>query len=222
MIQSPYNNVIVKVKTKYIKNISSIMKMAAIQQGSSVEMADLVNIIGEVVSVPRSIDEKRREYKGFSSSDIKVGDTAIFSHSVIFEFGNTAPEEDPIFKNEFWFKGQTYFTADITRIFAVIRDGKIRMQNGYVMLEEMEKPALIILSQATKRSISAASAIVSHIGKNLSHLHRIEAEVGDTVYFNPNKVQLYQINEKPFGIISQSQILGHSVAEYPEMALRST
>lgn len=214
MIQSPLNNVIVKVTTKYIRNFTSILKMAAIQQGSSVEMADCVNIMGEVVSTPKAINGTQREYNGFTDSDIQVGDIAIFSHNVIFEFENSAPEEEPVFKNEFWYKGQSYFTADITRIFAVVRDGKIRMQNGYVMLEELEKSPLIILSQATKKSISSAQGVVSHIGKNLTNAPRIEAEVGDTVYFNPNKVQHFQINGKPFGIINQQQILGHSIPSY--------
>lgn len=85
MIRTSKNNVVVRVKTKYIKNITNILKMSAIQQHSTIDPADYVNIVGEVVALPLEIEDKR-EYKGFGVDDIKIGDTAIFSHSVIYEF----------------------------------------------------------------------------------------------------------------------------------------
>lgn len=216
MFQSAINNVVVKFDRKYIKNFTSIMKMAAIQNNTSIEPADCVNIVAEVVSVPKSISNKH-EYTGFWAGDIRAGDTVILSHLVIFDFELTASEDTPVYKNEVYYKTKEFFVADIRHIFAVIRDGIVRMQNGYVMVEEMQKPPLIILSQFTKRSISAASAVVSHIGKALTHQKRIDVEHGDTVFYNPNKIQLYQVNGKPFGILRQSDILGKKVASYEEL-----
>lgn len=218
MFQSAQNNVVVKFERKYIKNFTNIMRLSAIQNNTSIEPADMVNIVGEVVSVPKFISTDKREYKGFSQHDIKKGDTVILSHSVIFDFELTSSDDTPVFKNEVYYKTKEFFVADITHIFAVVRDGKIRMQNGYVMVGEIESPSLIILSQFTKRSISAASAIITNIGKSLTHKPRIDAEVGDTVYYNPNKIQLYQVNGKPFGILRQQDILGKKIPDYQELA----
>ena len=202
MIQSSLNNVIVKIKHKYIRNISEIMRVAAIQNNSTVQQADLVNIIGEVVSPPLEVSTWRREYKEYSARDIKAGDMAIFSHDVIYNFAPTETEEQPVYKNSFWYKDAEYWNCNIMNLYAVIRDDEIRMQNGYVMVADMEKPSQIILPQRVKKLHKSASAIVTHIQMN----PRIKK--GDRVYFNPNKLRLYQVDGKPFGIIKRSQILG--------------
>lgn len=217
MFEAPFNKVIVKVTQKYIKNITSLLRMSAIQQGATVDPSDCVNIIGTVISVPKKITNDQIGYEGYSTTDIKEGDLAIFSYMVIYDFVQTEPEADPIYKNMISYKGEEYFACDIQNLFAVIRDTKIRMQNGFIMLEEMQKPPKIILSQYSKRLINCANAIVSHIGKPLTHLRRINAEPGDKVYFNPNKLQIYQINMKPFGIIRQTDVLGVEIATYDEM-----
>lgn len=201
MFQAPLDKVVVKVDTKYIRNFTSILKMAAIQNNSSIEQADYVNIVGTVVSQPKKISNKR-EYVGFSADDIMVGDKAIFSHEVIYSFSQLDPDAEPVYRNCVWYNGVEYFVADITHIFAVIRDDKIRMQNGYVMVVEMENPPKIILDNPTRRSISAYSATVSQVQKNKPYTQ------GDVVYYNPSKLQLYQINGKPFGILRERDILG--------------
>lgn len=217
MIQSAINNVIVKFKTKYIKNFTTIGKIAAIQNNTSIEPADMVNIVCEVVSAPKSIDGKR-EHKGFSLNDIRPGDVAIVSHLVIFNFELTASEEEPIFKNRIWYQGEEYFQCDIQHLFAVIRDGEVKMLNGYVMVGELQKPSQIFLPAHVKKSIRTAQAIVSHIGTPLLTETKLDVKTGDKVYFNPSVVQLYQVNEKPFGIIRQRDILGRSVPQYSDVA----
>lgn len=201
MFKAPLNKVVVTVETKYVRNFTSILKMAAIQNDTSIEPADYVNIVGKVVSVPKKIS-KKREYTGFTADDILPGDTVIFSHSVIYDFCQLDPEAEPIYRNLVWYKGVEFFVADITHIFAVIRDDKIRMQNGYVMLTDMQQPPKIILNAATKRRISAYEATVSQVQRGKDYVQ------GDTVFYNPNKLRLYQINGKPFGILKDADILG--------------
>lgn len=217
MFQAPINNIVLELKTKWIRNFTSLMKIAAIQNNTSVEPADFVQITGKVISVPKEVST-RREYEGFSVSDIQPGDQAIFSYQVVYNFASTSPDQDPIYKNLVTYRGKEFWLCDVMNLFAVVRDDKIRMQNGYVMLRDMAKPPMIILSQATKRSITSASAIIGHIGKPLTHQRRINAEVGDKVYFNPNVLQNYQMNNKPFGIIHQSKILGAETPDYKEFS----
>lgn len=201
MFQAPFDKVVVTVETKYIRNMTSLLKMAAIQNNTSIDPADYVNIVGKVISVPFAITDKR-ENTGFTAKDILPGDTAIFSHSVIYDLVQLDPEAEPIFRNLVWYKGKEYFLADITHIYAVIRNDKIRMQNGYVMLVEMQQPSKIILNQTTKKSISAFRATVSQTQSGRDYWQ------GSEVYYHPNKIRLYQINSKPFGIVRDKDILG--------------
>jgi len=211
MIQSPINNVIVKVKTKYIGNISKILQLSAIQNGSSVDSVDLVNIMGEIVSLPRTISDKIG-YKGFSTKDMQVGDTAIFSYNVIHDF--VIPEEnaDPIYRNRFMYRGEEYFMADITKIFGVIRDNEIIMVNGYVMASQFTETN-IILPSSLKKIKKAAETDVMHINFPKSDEKNIDISQGDKVYFNSMTAQKYQINQKPFSIIQQNKIFGKEVLD---------
>lgn len=212
MIQAPINNVIVQIKTKYIRNFTSLLKMAAIQNNTSIEPSDYCNIIGTVVSAPMSISS-RREYNGFTQKDIKEGDVAIFSHEIIASTIQTDPEGEPVYKNMFWNNGKEYWLVNIDRLYAVIRDGEIRMQNGYVMLEHLEAPSKIILSASSKKKIKVGYGIVSQAQKKSG------LKQGDKVFFNPNHVRLYQLDGRPFGIITLKQIFGKERKMKPALVL---
>lgn len=200
-IVAPINNVIIQMETKYIKNFTSILKMAAIQNNTSIDPSDYVNIIGTVISAPKSISDKR-DHVGFSANDIKKGDTIIFSHQVVYDFLQTDPDAEPIYKNLFWYKGKEYWIADISKIYAVIRNGEIRMQNGYVMVEELEKAAKIFLPAHISKNIRIAKGVISQSRPSF------EGKQGDHVFFNPKHPRLYQINGKEFAILTEDQILG--------------
>lgn len=206
MLQPPFNNLIVKVKTKYIKNISNIMKMSSMQKESTLKPADCVNIVGEIVSLPKAIDDKR-DHEGFSLKDIKVGDIAMFSHLVIFSFVEGGSQEEPAHRNMFTYKGEEYFVCDIQHLYAVIRDGLVIMVNGYTMVYDFEE-SKIYTPVSLKKKINIAYSEVMHIGNpkdNEPELWDVIAQ--DTVIFPPNKAIKYQLNEKPFRILRQSHIL---------------
>jgi len=211
MIQSPENNVMVKVKTKYIGNISKILQLSSIQNGASVDSVDLVNIMGDVVSLPKTISNKIG-YEGFSTKDIQVGDTAIFSYSIIHDFVIPAEDADPVYRNRMMHKGEEYFLADITKIFAVIRDGEIIMINGYVMASTFTESTLVLPS-TLKKLKKAAQTEVMHIENSKTTEAAIDVDQGDIIYFNSMTAQKYQINNKPFSIISQNKIFGKFISD---------
>ena len=211
-LETPCNNIIVKVKTKYIGNISNILKISAIEHGSSVDSVDLVNIVGEVVGLPRKIQTEKVGYKGFSADEIKIGDTAIFSYNIIHDFKITAPEEDPVYRNRFFYKGQEYFVADITKVFGVARGEDVVMINGYTMLGEFTESQLIIPAQLKKLK-KASETLVQHIGLPKTHEKGIDVKQGDTVFLNSMTAQKYQIAGKKFTILQQNKILGKKVED---------
>lgn len=208
---SPTNKVIVTVKHKYIGNISDLLKRASIQNNSSVDPTDVVNIVGEVVSVPKmTID--RFGLHGFSTSDIQVGDLAIFSHQVIYSFHEQEVGKDPVYKNMIWHEGKEYFAADISLIYGVIRGEEIIMINGYVMLRPFQG-SKIILAAGSKIAKGTVKCQIMHIGGALSNETAVDAKQGDWAYFNPMIATKYQINNKPFVIIQQSQLLGVDIPD---------
>jgi co-chaperonin GroES (HSP10) len=210
MITAPLNNILVKVSTKYIGNMTDIMRLSAIQDNASVDPADLANIMGEVVSLPIKIEDKK-EYKGFSTKDIQVGDIAIFSYLVISEIVAIPDKDDVNFKNRIWYKGEEYFAVDITRIFAVIRNGEIIMVNGYVMTTQYEESKIIVPTYL-RRIKQAVKCEVLYSGYPKSNENQIEISQGDTIYYNPFSAQKYQIKGKSFCIITQNKILGKIVS----------
>lgn len=216
MLQCPLNNVVVQVETKYHSNFSNMVKRANLNPGSQINPADYVNIVGKIVSIPKSIST-RFDYKGFTTNDLYEGDTAIFRYDVIYDFLENQEGDEPTYRNLVWFKGKEYFMADIQKIFGVIRAGEIIMVNGYCMLENMSNPSALILPQHLKNVIEAASATITHIGNPLKGKKKILAQPGDRVYYNPAKLQNYEINGKKFGILTQSQILGRKIANYSDI-----
>lgn len=211
MIQAPTNKVIVHPKTRYIRHISDLMKRSSIQNGASVDPADVVNIIGEIVSIPQQIT-KDIQYQGYSTDDLQIGDIAIFSFKVIYDLVIKQENGEPIYRNLVNYNGKEYFSCDIRNLFGVIRGEEIIMVNGYVMLNEFEQDK-IIMSQSLKKIKRAKYSHIIHIGNNRQHLPNIQAKEGDLVYFNSDKAQHYEINGKKFIILQQDKILGKEILE---------
>lgn len=211
-LEAPTNNIIVKVKTKYIGNISRLLQLSAIQNGASVDSVDLVNIMGEVVGLPRKIQNEKIGYKGFSAEEIQVGDTAIFSYNIIHDFKIVEQGAEQVYRNRFFYKGEEYFVADITKVFGVIRDNEIKMINGFMMLGDFTE-STIILPQSLKKIKKASESYVQHIGSAKTHEKGIDLETDDVVYFSGSSSQKYQINDKKFSIIQQGKIFGKKIED---------
>jgi len=206
MLQATINNLIVEVATKYIGNMTDLMRLSAIQDNSSVDPSDLVNIYGEVISIPKKIENKR-EYAGFTTDNIQVGDIAIFNYLVISELVAIPDKDDADFKNIIRYKGKEYFAVDIRNLFGVIRDGEIIMLNGHVMTTQYEESKIIVPTHL-RRVKQAAKCEVLYSGYPKLNEKQIELSKGDTIYYNPFLAQKYQIKGKKFCIITQNKILG--------------
>jgi len=206
MITAPTDNVIVYPGTKYISNVTNLIKLAAIQNNTTVHSEDLVNIQGEVISIPKSISD-RLDCKGYSTKDIQAGDIAIFSFNVIHNLIQQEHEGELVYRNRLWYNAKEYFVAHIRDIYGVIRNGEIIMINGYVMVTDFPESKLYIPANQ-KKAKGTVKCQIMHIGNPLENEKAIEAEQGDFVYFNPLVAPKYQINNKPFRIIQQGQVLG--------------
>jgi len=209
MIESSQNIVMVQVATKYISNITDIMRLSAIQNNTSVKAEDVVNIVGNIVSLPRSISNDR-SHEGFSTKDLMVGDTIIMSFSVIYDWYQKEHNGELLYKNLISIQANEYWMADITKIYGVIRGDEIIMINGYVMATPFDDDK-IVLAAKTRKAKPVKSSELMHIGNPKENKKKITAKSGDTIFYNPNVAIKYQINKKPFIILQQHHILGKSV-----------
>jgi hypothetical protein len=209
LLQAPENKVCLRVKTKYISNITDMMKRASFENLSSVHVEDAVQVIGTIVSLPRTI-VKDRWHDGFSTSDLNVGDTIFFSHSVISEYYQSEHNGDPIYKNMVRYKEHEYFFADITQIYAVRKDDSWYMINGYVMAMPFHEDKIFV-QQVFRDSHKAKSSGCLKIGSAKTTVKPIDVKAGDEIYYNPNKAIKYQLNGKHFIILQQHHVLGKEV-----------
>lgn len=206
MIISPQDKILVTVKSKYTKDFGSLTKRFAIDQGTSVHLEDLVSIVGTVASLPKTLSKINID-NGYSMDEIKVGDMLIFSFSVIYDFYQKEVDGDLLYRNRIFYSGRDYWMADITKIFAIIRGDKIIMINGFVMASTFEEDK--IFTQPSHKTVrKCKSSKVLYIGNPKTNAKKIGVKPGDVIYYNPAKVQKYQINNKPFIILTQQQVLG--------------
>jgi len=196
MLHPIENKVLVKVTSKYIQAVSDILRLSALQNNTSIDPADFVTIRGEVVMLPKKISE---ENKGWSMDNIKVGDLAIFSYQVIYDIIYKIETDTFEYVNMVKYKGVEYFLVDIKHVFAVVRDERVVMQNGWVMATEYPQ-SLIITKNANKKEKGTVSSVVMHKTKGFN--------TGEEILYSPFKPQHYQINDKPFIILKRSHILG--------------
>lgn len=206
MIQAPQDNVIVSIKSKYTKDFTSLTKRLSIGDATSVHLEDFAQIVGTVVSLPICLSEKNIE-NGYSMDELKVGDKIIFAFNVVFDFYQNAPDALPIYRNKISYNAKDYWLADITKIFAIIRGEEIVMINGYVMATPFEKD-LIFTQPESRRARKSKSSEVMWVGKPRINQNHINIKTGDTIYYNPQKTTKYEINNKPFIILTQQQVLG--------------
>lgn len=209
ILQAPQDKILVTVKSKYTKDFGSLTKRFAIEQGTSVHLEDLVQTVGTVYSLPKEISKEKKE-QGYSMEEIRVGDQLIFSFSVIYDFYQKSHEGELLYRNRINYKGKDYWFADITKIFAIIRGEKIIMINGFVMAARFAENRILTQPDYKSTRVSKSSELL-YIGSPRTNLRKISAKSGDEIYFNPQKVQKYEINRKPFIILNQHQVLGRKV-----------
>jgi co-chaperonin GroES (HSP10) len=204
------NNVVLSIYPKYIGNYSNIIKAANLNPGSQLNPADLVNVVGEVVAVPKEISQGKFAFPGFTTKDIEVGDTALLRFDVVFDMVEQEFSDVPLYRNLVWYKGKEYWVASIDKVYAVIKkeSKSIKMLNGYVMLEDLEPEQRIYMPQYSKRISRAKEATLAQIGNTKAGETKIEAFPGDRVLVHPYRLTHYQVNGKKYSITEARHIMG--------------
>lgn len=208
-IQSPQDKIICTITSRYTKDFGSLTKRLAIGDATSIHLEDFANIVGTVVSLPKELSQKNIE-NGYSMDEIRVGDKVIFAFNVVFDFYQKNPKDENseiIYRNKMSYDAKDYWLADITKIFAVLRGEEIIMINGFVMAKPYPEDRLFVQPGAKKSRTSKCSEVIS-VGAPRTNINPISINPGDTIYYNPKKAQKYQINDKPFIILTQQQVLG--------------
>lgn len=216
MIQAPINDLIVQIASTYQDKIGNIWI------DTRYDPTEHATLVGKVHSVPRYVVQDRPDYKGYSVKDVQVDDTVIMRYDVTSMYKLQKKDEAPTYKHYFMYKGQHYWRAAIIKCFAVIREQRIIMLNGYLMTELPPPPPKIYLQAKYKQLQRTVGVVVRYVGNPLEGVEDIGAKPGDTVYVNPRVIQTYQINGKPFCIVKQSQVCGVEIKDDKQRILALT
>lgn len=208
-IKCAENCIVLKINNPMTKSVSDILKLSSIQNGATVDPLDYVQMVGEVVSVP-DIITNRFGLENYSCKNIKRGDIAIFRHDVIWDFVQKTHKGKLEFRNAVFFEDREYWMCDIHKIFGIIRDEKIIMLNGYVMIQDFSEPK-IYLHPAFKRTRKIKSSRIMNTGYPMNDKKSLKASINDNVIFDPSKTSQYRIGDKKFRIIKQEHIYGKYV-----------
>lgn len=128
--------------------------------------------------------------------DIRVGDTVYFDEKIT-EFENYLGILD----------GKEHFRAPISEVFCVIRDGKILMQGGWVLVEpdmetwdDIKTPSGII--KKTKPEAKALQGFIRHV-RNHEFM-----EAGQKIVYIANADWTLKVEGKEYYVILEDDILG--------------
>jgi hypothetical protein len=166
-----------------------------------------------VVSVAPGVIN-RFDYKGYSIC-VKPGDEILIRYDVVFAYVDQPDRDTPVYKNLLFVyndqsgKYDELWLCDILQVFAIIRDNKFHMINGFVMLDPIvdkraDFSSRIIRPDSHNCLIMRNKAVVRAVNSST-----LPIGVNDTVYINPQMVMQYQLNLEKFYIIKEQYILGH-------------
>lgn len=202
VIETAVNDILVTVNGTLQESFYNMIQRANINPNSQINPNDYVNIVGRVVSVPRSVC-KRLDYKDFQVHDLEVGDRLLFSYMVIGKI-DELPNKEFAHANSVVIKGKEYWRCDIRNAFGVVRaNGDIDMLNDYVMLTPPTPPTMLFLPTNDKKVRKwAVEAKIEAVGRrNINKFN-----VGDTVLVDYKKVQHYKLQDTKFAIIESRHI----------------
>jgi hypothetical protein len=199
MIQSPQNNIIVTIESKFQDKIGNFFI------STHFNPENFVTLVGTVVSLPRRITTERVDYVDFTLDGISVGDKILMRYDVVHSFKSQSQDDTTRYKNEAFYHEQSLWKCDIIKAFAVIKDDSFQMLNHYVMAEPFEAGSSLVLPHYLKSLGRVRRSKLLYINRKLG----LKVTEGDDIFFDHKKVQSYRIGTNSFTIMRQNQILGH-------------
>ena len=148
---------------------------------------------GIVTAVPRF---------DYNKTDVKVGDQLFFSYQVIMDL-EQRDRDTPVHKNMIFYKGEKHWLVNNELVYFFVRDDKIHMQNGFVLLNPIEeeiKSMLIIPEYLKKKKYVGKAQVINSANKDISN-------VNDIVYYDKRFVETYELWGKELYLLDQKRIL---------------
>ena len=162
-----------------------------------------------VVSVPKGISA-RHDYKDLTC-DIKPGDEILVRYDLVFHYSSQPDRDSPVYRNMFLMHDENtqtlheYWMCDIQKVFGVFTKDWIEMKNGYVYLMPIKKERSL-----PSKLILLPDELIERNSLNVAKIAAIQAgdfKQNDVVYFNPDIVQKYSVDQSVFWIVKRSHIL---------------
>lgn len=149
---------------------------------------------GTITAVPRF---------NYNKMGAKVGDQLFFSYQVIMDL-EQRDRDTPVHKNMIFYKGKKHWLVNNELVYFFVRDDKIYMQNGFVLLNPVETPDiksnLIIPDYLKKKKYVGRAQIIMSEDKSISNTN-------DIVYYDKRFVETYELWGKEYYLLDQKRIL---------------
>lgn len=209
-MQTPINKLIVTLEKK-LYDSRTFESGQTIYFDPSWHPEEYAMLKAKVVSVPPGVIN-RNDYKGYTIS-MEPGDEILIRYDVVFAYKDQPDRDTPVYKNlifeynEQFEKFEELWLCDILQVFAIIKDGKYHMINGFVMLEPIVDKRADFTSRIIRPDSFNNVLIKDRAIVQAANSKDLPISVGDTVYINPNMVMQYQLNMDKFYIIKEHYIL---------------
>lgn len=135
----------------------------------------------------------------FNALNVSVGDQIYFSYQVV-EDKEQRDRDTDVHRNLLFYKGKKAWLVAPDLIYFKVRDDKIEMLNGYVlldMIEEETKSSLIIPDYLKKVKVIGQARVIA----------AKEYKAGEVIMFDKRFVETYELFGKEYYILNETRIL---------------
>jgi co-chaperonin GroES (HSP10) len=206
-IQPVYDKVLVEVESEWKSEIKGKHGVTGVVFENDIDRSVGAQRKGKVVAVPRAISKDHYMLK-LIKDIILVGDI-IYTH-----FNSILPDT----KIELKIAEKPYYLVNMEQIFAIVRDGQIRMYGGRVLAEPIFDSDIDDLGGLKVRKTQAGiiselnvkhnfkKATLTHIGNPLEGERKTDVAAGDVIFYEKDSDFENEIEGKNYFCMMQEDI----------------
>lgn len=190
--QSPLHNFTVAIEKPFMDEVNTKSGIK-LYRDTTFNPEQYAQTNGEVKAVPRFLKK---------DMDVAVGDQLFFSYMVVMDW-EQRERDTPVHRNLIFHKQEKHWKVDASQAYFRVRDDKIKMLNGYVLLNLLDAPevqsTLIIPEYLKKQKMTGAAQVLASDHTGIA--------ANDVVYFDHRFVESYELWGNEYFILKRERIL---------------
>lgn len=139
----------------------------------------------------------------------KVGVTGGECENWIAQNFKFATSEGFTYDNQFFYESRELWKVDYSYIFAIRRNGRLKMVGDYLMVEPIVEKRSRLISGFLERPEADRHCILEHKGWcRAGGSKHYGYRDGDVIIFNPDLKEKYNVRNKPYYIVKRQYVFG--------------